>query len=187
MKKIDRCFEIQYNKFFWFDLIPDKENYDKIYWVDAGLSHSGLFPSIYSFGLGQERYYFFNLFNQNFLNRLNTLSESKLVLVGKNNRHRFFWSQTIPTTYYSTYNNDYHIVGGFFGGNKEDLIQLKLDFENLLLKLLSNEKSLYMEEQILCCLYANNPENYELLKFDDWYKRESHVDGEVKYFYNLFE
>lgn len=187
MKKKDRCFEIQYNKFFWFDLLPNKEIYNKIYWVDAGLSHSGLFPSNYSFGLGQEKYYFFNLFNENFLSKLNTLTESKLVLVGKNNRNRFFWSQTIPTTYYSNYNNDYHIIGGFFGGNKEDFIKLKLDFEDLLLKLLLNEKLLYMEEQILCCLYVNKQENYGLLKFDDWYKRDSHKDGEVRYFYNIFE
>lgn len=187
MKKTDRCFEIQYNKFFWFDLLPDKENYDRIYWMDAGLSHSGLFPTKYSFGAGQEQYYHFNLFNENFLNKLNKITELKPVLVGKNNQHQFFWSQTIPNQYYSNYNNDYHVIGGFFGGKCEDVNKLKNNFEKVLTKLLQSENRLYMEEQILSYLYVENSNNYELLKFDDWYERETHVKGQVSYFYNIFE
>lgn len=187
MKKTDRCFEIQYNKFFWFDLLPDKENYDRIYWMDAGLSHSGLFPTKYSFGTGQEQYYHFNLFNENFLNKLNKITELKPVLVGKNNQHQFFWSQTIPNQYYSNYNNDYHVIGGFFGGKCEDVNKLKNNFEKVLTKLLQSENRLYMEEQILSYLYVENSNNYELLKFDDWYERETHIKGQVSYFYNIFE
>jgi hypothetical protein len=187
MKKTDRCYEIQYNKFFWLDLIPNIETYDRVFWIDAGLSHSGLFPTKYSFGLGQEQYYFFNLFNKKFLDKLNNITELKPVLVGKNNQHQFFWSQTIPNHYYTKYNNDYHVIGGFFGGKYEDVIRLKIDFEKQLMKLLQNEKNLYMEEQILSWLYSENSDNYELLKFDDWYKRENHIDGQVRYFYNIFE
>jgi hypothetical protein len=187
MKKTDRCFEIQYNKFFWFDLIPNKEMYNKIYWVDAGLSHSGLFPSNYSFGSGHEQYYLFTLFNEKFLKKLNKITDTKIVLVGKNNQHQFYWSQTIPSIYYESFNNNYHIIGGFFGGKKENLIELKKDFEDLLLRLLSNEKVLYMEEQIMSCLNVNKSDKFEVLKFDDWYKRENHNDGEVRYFYNIFE
>jgi hypothetical protein len=187
MKKTDRCYEIQYNKFFWLDLIPNIETYDRVFWIDAGLSHSGLFPTKYSFGLGQEQYYFFNLFNKKFLDKLNNITELKPVLVGKNNQHQFFWSQTIPNHYYTKYNNDYHVIGGFFGGKYEDVIRLRIDFEKQLMKLLQNEKNLYMEEQILSWLYSENSDNYELLKFDDWYKRENHIDGQVRYFYNIFE
>jgi hypothetical protein len=189
MKTIDRCFEIQYNKFFWFDLLPNKTNYEKIYWFDAGLSHSGLFPEQYSFGLGQDKYYSFNLFNEKFLNRINLITNSKPILVGKNNQHSFFWSQTIPEKYYKNYNRSYHIIGGFFGGKIEDIINLKNDFEELLFNLLQNESMLYMEEQILTCLYFNNSNKFELLKFDDWYDRglpEVYGDN-VKYFYNIFE
>jgi hypothetical protein len=186
IKKMDRCFEIQYNKFFWFDLLPNKESYEKIYWFDAGLSHSGLFPPQYSFGNGQDKYYSFTVFNREYLDKLNNITESKPILIGKNNQHSFFWSQTIPATYYKEYNRDYHVIGGFFGGKIQDMVDLKNDFEELLVKLLHNEDKLYMEEQILCCLYFNNPDKFELLKFDDWYKRDTHKDGEVKYFYNLF-
>jgi len=188
MKTFDRCYEIQYNKFFWYDLLENKDHYDKIYWFDAGLSHEGLFPEKYSFGANYERYFTFNLFNWDFLNHLNSKSNEKFILLGKNNQSNFFWSQTIPPKYYKEYDNKIHVVGGFFGGNPKIFEKVKFLFEEKLLELLNNENQLYMEEQILSCIFFNETENFELLFFDDWYKRENHHDNDkIKYFYNLFE
>ena len=75
----DRCYEIQYNKLFWLDSISNLEEYEKVYWFDAGLSHGGLFPEEYSFGNGFERNFQFNLFNENFLSYLNKLSNEKFL------------------------------------------------------------------------------------------------------------
>lgn len=185
MKSIDRCYEIQYNKFFWLDLIDNKNNYDRIYWFDAGLSHSGIIPSKYATRSDYDRYFSFSLFNKNFLNKLNRMTEVNPLMVVKNNSGMFFWSQTIPKKYYNNYNIKNHVIGGFFGGKPNDIIKLRNNFETLLVELLNNEKELYMEEQILTCLYSNDEDSFNCLKFDDWYKRERHKDINVKYFYEV--
>lgn len=187
MKTIDRCFEIQYNKFFWYDLIPNKSDYDRIYWFDAGLSHCGLFPTKYAYVDTYDKYFWFTPFNENFLNHLNSLSEDKFIIVGKNNTNEFYWSQTIPSKYYNEYKNDVHIIGGFFGGKPNIFNEFNKMFNHLLNKLLDNEKQLYMEEQILSCLYYDNLDMFHLMFFDDWYKRDYHASNNIKYFYNMFE
>jgi hypothetical protein len=185
IKKTDRCFEIQYNKFFWLDLIENKNDYDRIYWFDAGLSHSGIIPTKYSTRSDYDRYFSFSLFNESLLKRLNSITELKPLIVVKNNGGIFFWSQTVPKKYYNEYNIRNHVIGGFFGGKPDDMIKLRNNFENLLLELLDNEDELYMEEQILTCLYSNDENLYNTLKFDDWYKREKHTGMNVKYFYEV--
>jgi hypothetical protein len=187
MKTIDRCFEVQYNKFFWYDMLENKDQYERIYWFDAGLSHGGLFPDNLAYGSGFDRHFSFKCFNEGFLTKLNTLSEDKFILVGKSNTGRFFWSQTIPQQYYTEFKRDYHVVGGFFGGKLEVFNLFKEKFNTLLVNLLTNEPVLYMEEQILSCLYYENIGHINLLTFDDWYRREDHNTNDIKYFYNLFE
>lgn len=186
IKKFDRCYEIQYNKFFWLDILPDKQLYDRIYWFDAGLSHNGLFPNEYSFGEGYEKNYQFTTFNEEYLNKLNHLTEDKIIIIAKNNTGQFYWSQTIPNSYYNEYNNNKHIIGGFFGGKLDDIMSFKDKFESLLIKLLDNEKILFMEEQLMSYLYATETDKYNILEFDDWYMREGHVKGKIKYFYHIF-
>jgi hypothetical protein len=187
MKSLDRCFEVQYNKFFWYDMLENKDQYDRIYWFDAGLSHTGLFPDNLAYGIGYDRYYSFTSFNNNFLNKLNGQSEDSFILVGKNNTGKFFWSQTLPEKYYKKYERDYHIIGGFFGGKPEMFKTFKDRFEGLLIGLLENESSLFMEEQILSCLYYDNTDVIKLLTFDDWYRRPEHTGDDIKYFYNIFD
>jgi hypothetical protein len=185
MKTFDRCFEIQYNKFFWTDSLFEIHDYDKVYWFDAGLSHGGLFPDKFAYGNGYERHYNFNLFNPSFLEKINSLSDDKFLIVCKNNSGGFYWSQTIPEKYYGQYKKDYHSIGGFFGGTPKKFKEISKDFDNLLFNLLRNESELFMEEQIMSCLYYNNEENYEVLKFDDWYKKEWH-DENTFFFYEIF-
>lgn len=187
MRTIDRCFEVQYNKFFWYDMLDNREDYDRIYWFDAGLSHSGLFPENLAYGTGYDRYYSFKCFNPEFLGKLNKISDDKFILVGKNNTGKFFWSQTLPEKYYNIYQRDYHIIGGFFGGKPQIFKLFKDKFEVLLNKLLDGENNLYMEEQILSCVYYDNTESINLITFDDWYRRPEHTDNDIKYFYNIFD
>ena len=186
MKTSDRCFEIQYNKFFWTEkLLENNLDYDKIYWFDAGLSHGGMFPDEYCSGVGYERNFKINLFNENFLNKINEMTDDKFLMVGKNNSGAFYWSRSIPPHYFNEFDNSIHIIGGFFGGTPEKFKQTIKSFEKLLKSLLNNEKELFMEEQIMSCLYFNKKENFTLLTFDDWYQKEHH-DESVKYFYDMF-
>jgi hypothetical protein len=185
MKSFDRCYEVQYNKLFWCDNLTEIFDYDRIYWFDAGLSHGGLFPEEYSYGEGFDRNFKFNLFNKNFLNYLNEISKNKFIVVGKNNEESFYWSRTLPEQYYNNYSKNIHVVGGFFGGPTDLYRKVSKMFDDLLVNLLISEDDLFVEEQILTTIYYNNPEIFEVLGFDDWYKRENHSDN-VKYFYDIF-
>lgn len=185
MKTSDRCYEIQYNKLFWCDDLNEIFDYEKIYWFDSGLSHGGLFPEEYSYGEGYNKNFQFTLFNENFLNYLNNITENKFVLVGKNNEGQFYWSTTLPDNYYENYNKNYHVIGGFFGGPTELYRKISKMFDDLLVNLLVSDENLYFEEQIFSTLYYNNSQLFELLTFDDWYRRDGQ-DSNIKYFYDIF-
>ena len=186
MKTSDRCFEIQYNKFFWVEKLEEEcKEFDKVYWFDAGLSHGGMFPDEYATGFGYERNFKITLFNENFLSKINKMTDKKFLMVGKNNTGAFYWSRTIPTNYYNEFDNSIHIIGGFFGGKYEDFKGIIKKFEKLLKVLLDNEQELFMEEQIMSCLYFNYQEDFTLLTFDDWYQKENH-DESVKFFFDMF-
>ncbi len=186
MKRNDRCFEIQYNKFFWYKLIDDVNDYDRVYWIDAGLSHGGLFPTKFRLDNTPHGSYKISLFTPKFMEKVNNKTNDKLLLLAKNNTGKFFWSQTVPNKYYDEYNRSKHIIGGMFGGTPNmynDFINM---FDELLNNLLENEKELYMEEQIISCLYANHIEKFITEDFDDWYQRKKEDVG-IKYFYKIFE
>lgn len=182
----DRCVEIQYNKFLWLDILPEIEKYDKVYWFDAGLSHVGLFPEELSIGTGIEYYFHFPHFNPDFLDKINHMTNDKLLIVGKNNTNNYYWSRTIPEKYYTNFDTSYHIIGGLFGGNLKQLIQLKENFEELLIFLLKEENQLYHEEQILSCLYFNDIDKFNIFKFDLW--NDQTIKGtDIRYFCDLFK
>jgi hypothetical protein len=185
-KKSDRCIEVQYNKFFWNHNLPQIKEYDRVYWFDAGLSHGGIFPTQYQRDKTHEGHYHVSLFKPNYLELLNQLTEDKFLMVAKNNTGSFFWSQSLPQKYYKEYDRSKHIIGGFFGGNPDKFLEICKRFEDMVLNLLDNEESLYMEELIMTCMYFNDKNYFTLLEFDDWYKREHHTDPNIKYFYNTF-
>lgn len=189
IKRSDRCFEIQYNKFFWIDLLKNLQEYDRLFWIDAGLSHGGIIPEKYSYGEGYEKHFNFNLFNQNYLKRICEKTNDKILLLSKNNSGFFYWSSTIPEKYYVNYSKENHIIGGMFGGTPKQMIEFKNRFENLLNDLLKNENVLYFEELIMSCLYFNFKKDFVVFEFDDWYDRKDCVKygNYVKYFYNVLE
>lgn len=188
VKSSDRCHEIQYMKFFWSRLIEDRHDYDRLYWIDAGLSHGGLFPEKYMMGNEWERHFLISLFTPELLSKWNDVSNDKVVMFSKNNDERYFWSQTLPQSYYKAYDRTRHIIGGMFGSTPKAYDKLTDRFEELLLTLLDKEDKLYHEELILSCMAVNTPEDYNLLKFDDWYARDewAHEGIDNILFYHLF-
>ena len=129
VKKWDRCFEIQYNKFFWFNLIENIYDYDRVYWIDAGLSHGGLFPLPYRMGKKWESDFLISLFTPEILDQWNKDTANEILLLAKNNEDRYYWSAALPEKYYKgEYNRSKHIVGGLFGGTPENYNRLVKDF-----------------------------------------------------------
>lgn len=176
VKSSDRCVEVQYSKFHWW--WNEDGSYDHYYWIDAGLSHCGLIPLKYLTDDGvQRRYYESNLFQNDFLSGLNEFTGDKVFLIGKEN-DRNYWSGTVNRKYYTEYDRSIHIIGGLFGGKKENWNWLVTTFEDYLQKILEDpEEGLPMEEQIMTLMYFNHKERFERQHFDIWWCRDNCPPG----------
>lgn len=168
IKEGDRCFEIQYNKFFWF--LDEELNYDNYYWIDAGLCHCGIIPDKHLVNNNTYQGYFNSyFFNNEFLERLNEKSGEKILVIGKSNTGSNFWSNTLPNEYYKEYDSSFHIIGGLFGGTKRVMKKFVEEFERIFLWVTEKEKKLYSEEQIMSLIFVNNRELFNLFSFDVWW------------------
>jgi hypothetical protein len=168
IKNGDRCFEIQYNKFFWF--FNEKLDYDYYYWIDAGLSHCGIIPDKYLVNNNTYQRYFNSYFFDNiFLDKLIKKSRDKVLLIGKSNTGSNFWSNTIPNQYYKEYDSSYHIIGGLFGGSKIVMKRFVEEFEKVFLNVIEQEQKLYSEEQVMSLIFTNDKESFNLFSFDVWW------------------
>lgn len=175
-KTNDRCYELQYMKFIW-SLPSESDNYDYIYWIDAGLSHSGLIPSKHRYHTdGYRNYFESNLFNNKMLSNLIKFTEDKFLLIGKENS-RNYWSRPVDQKHYIEFNSSIHIIGGVFGGKKElwrDYVDM---FNENVTLVLEEEKRLYDEENIMTLIFWNNQTKFKLLHFDTWWHEEEKLLG----------
>lgn len=173
----DRCVEIQYGKFVWLLEELDVDDYDNVFWFDAGLSHSGLFPPKHMNNIGYwEQHYDCGLFNNNFLINLINFVGDKIVVCAKENVNNY-WSGTVPNKYYNEHCMERHIIGGFFGGKKENTRNYCNLFLSATNTLLDNEPRIYFEENIMTLLYYNYKDLFNPLYFDIWWHEEDRVAG----------
>jgi hypothetical protein len=175
-KNSDRCIEIQYMKYIWANNIP--KEYDKVYWIDAGLSHCGLIPNKYLSpgGPTMQGYYECPLFNNSFLKNLNIKSDDKFLIVGKEN-HRNFWSGTVNQKHFNNYDNSVHVIGGLFGGNQSLWSGITEMFEKYVIEVTEDAGRLYHEEDIMTLMYRNHPDLFVTLDFDTWYHPDAPIPG----------
>jgi hypothetical protein len=175
IRKSDRCYEIQYNKFFWF--LNEDLSYEYYYWLDAGLSHCGLLPDKYLTYCDEYRgYYDSYFFDNNFLNKLLDKTGENLVVFSKDN-HRNFWSGTVPPQYYNEYDSSVHIIGGLFGGKKENMKWFVDEFDKTLNLITNEQKKIYSEEQIMSLIYQNNKSKFKTFDFDVWWHETNGPKG----------
>jgi hypothetical protein len=175
-KRGDRCIELQYMKFIWY--LNENNEYDKYFWIDAGLSHCGLIPNKYLSlnGPHNRGYYESLLFNNKFLKNLIEFSENKFVIIGKEN-DRNYWSGTVNRKHFKNYDRTIHIIGGLFGGNKliwDIIVDL---FKNYAYKVTVEDNKLYHEEDIMTLMFRNHPELFKSLNFDTWYHADAPIPG----------
>jgi len=179
VKTSDRCVDIQYAKFEWLKMNID-ENYEYVYWIDAGLSHCGLIPDKYLVSEGFRdifrKYFESTIFNNKLLNNLLNFTDDKIFLIGKEN-DRNYWSGTVNPVHFVNYNRSYHIIGGLFGGKKEkvkDFIDL---FDENLIMVTEHDKRLYHEEDIITLIWRNNENLFNVKYFDTWWHENERVPG----------
>jgi hypothetical protein len=178
-KKSDRCIELQYSKLYWIK--ENCYNADFIYWIDAGLCYSGLFPNRYlniNSKNYYDQYYGSKIFNNKFLNNLIQYTSDSILVCAKDNVKNY-WDGSLPSNFFiSNPCSDKHIIGGFFGGNSKKMSVLSDAFNELTENLLDKESKLYSEEQILSCLYYNYNHIFSSKYFDIWW-HEDNIVGNV--------
>ena len=196
MKKSDRCYEIQYNKFYWIKNI-DVSNFDYVYWIDAGLSHCGVIPDKYLDyeGMGQRGYYNSYFFDKDFLNKLIEKTEDKVFVIGKDNV-RNYWDGTVPAKFYlNGHDSSIHIIGGMFGGKKEKFLEICRLFDENLLNITNETQRLWSEENIFSLMFRNYNELFKMFYFETWWHEDHKIPGiepdtyfiENKSFYKALE
>jgi hypothetical protein len=175
-KKGDRCLEIQYMKFDWFNL--EDMSYDYYFWIDAGLSHCGLLPNKYLSLKGNHNkgYYDTELFNNKLLNNLIKNTENKFTIITKENS-RNYWSGTVNSKHYINYDRSYHVIGGLFGGKKKLWNEITSLFDDYLNKVTESDLNLYFEEHIMTLMYRNHEDLFYPYKFDTWWHEDEKISG----------
>ena len=178
-----------------------------IFWIDAGLSFSGLFPDRFrrrpfeSYPPSFERYTDLDVFTPEWAEKLGKGLDGKLLAVGISVKNHL-WAQPLDLSFYTVegarQHRQYHVIGGLFGSAEGE--QIKWLHESYT-KLLDDVVSVYqkretylttlpVEELLLTTLTANHPERFDLRLFDTWY-HEDHGDSfnplkNGKPFYKLF-
>jgi len=145
-------------------------NTNEYYWIDAGLFHNGIFPT--SFG-GKERltrpkleeYWpndVKNICTPDLIDKLNKKNNNQsLLFIGLTNFSLPSWWHNINDE-----PKQIHIIGGLFGGDKNEILKLHPQFEELTKQILDSDE-LTLEEDIFSILIVRN--NFNYIKFDMWY------------------
>ncbi len=111
------------------------------------------------------RYYECNLFQNDFLNNLIEFTGDKLFIIGKEN-DRNYWSGTVNQKFYDNFQRDIHIIGGLFGGKKENFEWYISKFEEYTEQILKDpEERIPMEEQVMTLMFYNHPEKFNRKHF----------------------
>lgn len=201
--------EIMWGK---FDVLErELEGYDRVYWVDAGIQHPGIFrwgqskkynkvedhkdsQKLNGWWNDKDLHNFPNFFNDKIFKKLNEICENKI----------HFITSTTPQILYNIFNEKNIIntpinlpypIGGMFGGDTKILKKFIDNFWFLAEKIL-NENVLVQEDCIMKPSFdmLNNNEKVEFL-FTSWYCCEHdkfHFEdwdvswGEPKPFYTVF-
>jgi hypothetical protein len=151
-------------------------DYEYYFWLDAGLSHSGLIPVKYLSNEGYRGYFESMLFNNTFLKNLITFTDDKIFLIGKENL-RNYWSGTVNPIHFKKYDSSYHIIGGLFGGRLDQVKEFVNLFDEKINVITKHDNRLYHEEDIMTLIWRNNEEKFNVQFFDTWWHENERVSG----------
>jgi hypothetical protein len=186
----DRCHVLCLGKFAWLaeQAREDPFRTSRLYWIDAGLSYPGLFPSrhlprphgrcdLFSSALpiGLQRAPGFTVFERS------PLASRRLHSIDVEVMQRIAGSGAEPV--------GTHIVGGVFGGRRDDVRQLCDEYDGVLATMLGNGL-LGTEENILTIMYWRDRSRFAPQTFTTWHHEDTNVVKPAAHdvpFYRTFE
>jgi hypothetical protein len=199
-----RCQEIQYNKTFWCQkILREYPQYEFCYWIDVGISHSGLVPDKYMIVSDHKAYECFNntLYSNNLITGLNNVSinNDKIFIIRIHNIYSGYTYRKPEEWYAANLDmDDHHTIGGIFGGSRISMLEFASLFESTARIITRDWKNVYDEECIYQFIFQLLPERFNEYRFDTWY-HEDNIPGvntdeehrkrlyEGKSFYNILE
>lgn len=168
-----RCYEIMYSKTDWLNEVvtnnPFNSNY--FYWIDAGLSHHGLFPQRFrrnNTGDPQyDQWYNYNLFNSSLVEHVLRPDLNKLFAICLE-QHTLIQNRYITELFETPRQLPLHFIGGLFGGSPASIKWFYDTFNKRLNKALEIGL-LPTEEQIYTSILHDNLSKFDYRTFNTWY------------------
>lgn len=164
-----RCVEIMWGKFLYIQRVLELEpTLEKVYWIDAGLSHRDVISPKYTDSELLEKHITernYLLFTPKFIEKLNNWVGDKIFMILATTPH----SKPIAEKYNNVpYDVFYGATGGFFGG---DVTKMKTACNSFFSKVdkLLDDAVLMGEEHIMAGVRIDNIEDYKIFTFDSWH------------------
>jgi hypothetical protein len=192
-----RCQELQYLKTYWMNKL---KGYDYVFWIDVGISYSGLIPDKHLIFQKELEYFNSGLFCDDLINGMKKSSQDKFLMLAINNHFPGLYRFLINAYYDKTLDEiPHHVIGGILGGKKEIVYRFQNMFSTLAEDVITNIKEVHDEECIYNILWNRNPDMFNVQTFDMWWHEDNlhsiYQDNiekmeEVKHlksFYNVLE
>ena len=186
LKYYVRSPQIYWMKYHFLEM--ENEPGINLYWIDAGLSHTGLFPPSASkfygvegsadhykdapegfYGHEYEYYWFDKAFTPATIEKINTFADGKIVNLyreGVTDNNFYEFDEKIKEK--MNYENMF-MVAGFFGGNSNLMTQYLIDSKELVERLLLVEEYPGTEQEIMTYLNAKDRSKFSNFKFTTFY------------------
>lgn len=163
-----RCQEIQYLKTYWMNRIKD---YNYVFWIDAGISYSGLIPDKHLIfpDNGINEYFNSNLFCNELIDGMKKVTQEKLIFFGIHNSHPVPYRRLIFDHFKTEWNNNHHIIAGILGGKLNLVYNFHQLFYELATETIEKLNVVYDEESIYNVLWDKYPDMFNVQKFDMWW------------------
>lgn len=154
---------------------------EKYFWIDAGLSFVSLFPKRYKTG-GDYDWFGYNCFNEQFVQRLDNLTNIKPLFVVYNlgQGSPYLHNEGIYKHDSLSASSSYYVIGGLWGGYSNAMISFYNTYRSTLRKVIqywsrhakSTTSRIFWEEPIFSAVVCNSPQHYTIERFDTWYHED---------------
>lgn len=191
-----RCQEIQYLKSYWMNEV---EGYEYVFWIDVGISYSGLIPDKHLIHTEKDVLEYFNssLFCDDLVNGMKNSTEEKFLLFAINNIYPSPYRRNILDGEMNTI--EYHAIAGILGGKRNVVNQFHNMFNDTAIDLIEGLNAVHDEECIYQIIWNKMPEFFNIQKFEMWWHEDNlhsiyqdhperiELVKHLKSFYNVIE
>lgn len=167
-----RCVEIMWGKMYWLSRNAETmDSNDHVFWIDAGLFHSGMFTDKWKTE-NSDNFFDFDVITQStdlHANLAKHAGDKILNIISKQPNHGS--DDYMEVVGHEFGRPQFGVIGGIFGGRRDQVIEYVADAIVLMQKTIDKD-ILLKEEEIMHFLYHSNPEKFSTFTFGTWYHEE---------------